>query len=305
MRILAIALVWFAVVAVGGGMLLSYLRRIQARRHLWENTERMEDGGRDVDPLGSNWLSRWLFLAGFRSPQALMIFLISTSGTLLGGLLIMFLLHWSGLLAAAERAVLAVPGGTGKLAQPVLRAAPWIVLVSLIALPTTVVRAARRRRIELVEQDLPITLELLATLAESGIGFDAATERIISSRPPERPLTAELRTFQAEMLAGHSRVECLRCVARRLEVTSVTIFISALVQAEQIGSGVAAVLRQQADDLRQRRRERALELSMSLPIKQIIPLVVCFLPGVMVFALGPLFAEFMKYTSTISTFGGR
>ena len=65
----------------------------------------------------------------------------------------------------------------------------------------------------------------------------------------------EFRTFQAEVLAGRPRVECLRRIARRLDVTSVTIFISALVQAEQIGSGMAEVLRSQADDLRQRRRE--------------------------------------------------
>ena len=61
-------------------------------------------------------------------------------------------------------------------------------------------------------------------------------------------------------------------------MTAVTILISALLQAEQIGSGVAEVLRSQADDLRQRRRERAIEFSMALPVKLLFPLVICFLP---------------------------
>jgi len=43
-----------------------------------------------------------------------------------------------------------------------------------------------------------------------------------------------------------------------LSVPAVSIFVSALVQAEQLGMGIAGILRRQADDLRDRRRERAL-----------------------------------------------
>jgi tight adherence protein C len=161
------------------------------------------------------------------------------------------------------------------------------------------VRRARRARVTAVEQDLPVTLELLSTLAEAGLGFDAAVARILSSQPSERPLASEFRTLQVELLSGRARIDCLRRVAKRLDIPSVTIFISALVQAEQIGAGVADVLRQQADDLRQRRRERAMELSMSLPVKRMFPMVICFLPGVLLFTLGPTFNEFFKYADTI------
>ena len=79
-----------------------------------------------------------------------------------------------------------------------------------------------------------------------------------------------------------------------------TILTSAMVQAEQIGSGVANVLRGQADDLRQRRRERALEFSMALPVKLIFPLVICFLPAILVFTLGPAFYDFFRLADTYS-----
>jgi tight adherence protein C len=151
-----------------------------------------------------------------------------------------------------------------------------------------------------VERDLPVTLELLATLAEAGLGFDAALDRILTSQPSYRVLVQEFRTFQAEVLAGRPRVDCLRRIARRLDVTAVTILISALVQAEQIGSGVAEVLRSQADDLRQRRRERAIEFSMALPVKLLFPLVICFLPGILLFTLGPAFYEFFRLADTYS-----
>ena len=87
----------------------------------------------------------------------------------------------------------------------------------------------------------------------------------------DRPLGREFRTYQSDLLAGRTRVESLRRVAHRLEVSSVTILVSALVQAEQLGSGIAQALRRQADDLRDRRRERANAFAMALPVNRMIP----------------------------------
>ena len=51
-------------------------------------------------------------------------------------------------------------------------------------LPTIVVRAARRARVRAVEQDLPLVLELFATMGEAGLGFDAALAKVIRARAP-------------------------------------------------------------------------------------------------------------------------
>ena len=301
MRALVVILGWVGVAAVLAVWARGYLARAQVRRRLMAVDDVDSDADEPVDPLDRVWLGRWLYLAGFRRPAVTIIFVLSTIGLFGAGLILAFLIRRSGIISTAVASAGEMPGGIGLLAQPVLQIAPWLLLAMLAALPMSVVRAARRQRVAQVERDLPITLELMATLAESGIGFDAATRRILDSQPGNRALATELRTLQADLLAGRSRIDCLRRVARRLDVISVTIFISAIVQAEQIGSGVAAVLRQQADDLRQRRRERALEFSMALPVKQLFPLVICFLPGILIFALGPLFAEFLKYTNS---FGG-
>jgi len=303
MRILLLLSAWAVLVAVMAAVARSYLARVQVRRRLAE-TRSAGPGLDDLsDALERGALSRWLYLAGFRRPAAPAGFLLAVAAAAGLGLVSAYFVHRSGILAMAIRSAMSIPGGIGAMAQPVLQIAPWLLLALLAAVPMAIVRAARRRRVAQVERDLPITLELLATLAESGIGFDAATGRILDAQPSDRALATELRTLQAELLAGRSRVECLRRVARRLDVISVTIFISAIVQAEQIGSGVAAVLRQQADDLRQRRRERALEFSMALPVKQMFPLVICFLPGILIYAIGPLFAEFLKYTDTFGVLG--
>ena len=42
-------------------------------------------------------------------------------------------------------------------------------------------------------------------------------------------------------------------------------------QADLLGTGIARVLRQQADDVRARRRERAIAFANALPVKRLIP----------------------------------
>ena len=183
----------------------------------------------------------------------------------------------------------------GDLLVPIAYLAPWTVFLILVLLPWMVVRRSRRQRVEKVEQDLPISLELLATLSEAGLGFDAALSRVLDSVMEDRPLAREFRTYQSDLLAGRTRVEALRRLARRLEVSSVTILVSALVQAEQLGSGIAQALRRQADDLRDRRRERANAFAMALPVKRMFPLVVCFMPGIFVWTLGPSLTSLFQF----------
>jgi hypothetical protein len=54
------------------------------------------------------------------------------------------------------------------------------------------------------------------------------------------------------------------------------------------------VLRRQAEDQRNRRRERATAFAMALPVKLLFPLVICFLPGLFVATLGPTFYQFFQ-----------
>ncbi len=64
------------------------------------------------------------------------------------------------------------------------------------------------------------------------------------------------------------------------------------------------MLRRQADDVRDRRRERAIEAAQALPVKRLVPLAICFLPGIFVWALGPSFAQFFQFVSVFTRHGG-
>ena len=252
----------------------------------------------DGDSVVAGFLRRWLFLAGYRQPAAPAAFVTAMLLAIGLGLATALAIRGAGLTDELFRNIARLPPGVGDLLIPIAYLAPWTVLLILVLLPWLVVRRSRRQRVEKVEQDLPISLELLATLSEAGLGFDAALSRVLDSVMEDRPLAREFRTYQSDLLAGRTRVESLRRLARRLEVSSVTILVSALVQAEQLGSGIAQALRRQADDLRDRRRERANAFAMALPIKRMFPLVVCFMPGIFVWTLGPFFAQLFQFADT-------
>ncbi|MGO9596476.1 MAG: type II secretion system F family protein [Isosphaeraceae bacterium] len=260
----------------------------------------LDEDATEWDDEGSRGLhGRWLALAGYRSRRAVGVFYALTISTILVGLLLMFFISRSGMIDFAIRALGTIPGAVGEIFVPVIRLGPWILVVILGLGPCAVVRASRRRIVTEVEQDLPLVLELLATLGESGLGFEAAIARIVDSQPANRPLTTELRNFQRETLTGRPRVESLRRLAKRLDVQSLTIFISAIVHAEQVGAGVSDVLRRQANDVRDRRRDRAMDLAQALPVKVLFPLVVCFLPAIFVITLGPVFLQFFQFAEAM------
>ena len=238
-------------------------------------------------------------MAGYRSPDAVAWFVAAMLMSLLTGALMVYLLFRSHAISESVEILAKLPGGIGDVFMPLVYICPWLVLAAIAALPVAAVQRSRRRRVEQVEMDLPLALELLATLSEAGLGFDAALARILESGLADRVLAKELRSFQADLVAGRDRVEAMRRLARRIQVSTVSILVSALVQAEQLGTGIAMVLRRQADDLRDRRRERANAFAASLAIKRMFPMVICFLPALFVWALGPVFTQLFRMADSL------
>lgn len=246
------------------------------------------------------WLRYWLFVAGFRGNNAVTIYVTATTIFALAGLTLALAISMGGMLRQASRMAYAIPGGVGEVTLPLIYGAPWIAFVVLVSIPTLMVRAARRKRVLHIEQDLPLVLDLLATLAEAGLGLDAAIDRVLQSLDGTRTLPQELSAFQRDVLAGRPRIDSMRWLGRRVGVTWFSIFISAVVQAEQIGAGLAEVLKIQAEDLRQRRKEQALAFAMATPVKLLAPMVICFMPGVLLAALGPAFYEIFRVLDGMS-----
>ena len=89
------------------------------------------------------------------------------------------------------------------------------------------------------------------------------------------------------MRIGKARRDALREMVARTNVPALTNFISAIIQAEQLGVAIARVLEVQSEQLRIQRRQRAEEMAAKAPIKMLFPLVGCIFPSMFIVILGP------------------
>ncbi len=274
-------------VAISASVVTVARRRSRIRARLFQG-EAVEPVAAEAPIASDSRLGKWLALAGYRSSSAVSGFVAACLVGIVLALLAFVL--GSAIVPAVQAAAYGLPV-VGAASAALVGLLPWIAGLWILAAPYLHVRGVRRRRVEELEADLPLVLELLATLAEAGHGFDGSVARVIESQPETRPLAQELRLYQLEVLTGVGRGQCLRRLGERTRVPSIDTVVSALVQAEELGSGLADLLRPQANDLRHRRREQALAQAESLPEKLVVPLLIGFLPGLLVWTLGPAFHQ--------------
>jgi tight adherence protein C len=152
-------------------------------------------------------------------------------------------------------------------------------------LPDVLVYNAGVKRQDKIRRAMPDTLDMLTVCVEAGLGFDAALTEVV--RTTTGPLTLESARVIQEMQFGRSRVEALRSMAERTTVGELKVFVSSLVQAAELGVPVGRVLREQAVQMRLRRRQRAEEQAQKVPVKILFPLLFCLFPALFVVVIGP------------------
>jgi tight adherence protein C len=140
-------------------------------------------------------------------------------------------------------------------------------------------------RQEAIRRAMPDTMDLLTVSVEAGLGFDAALAHVRRNVPG--PLSDEISRMLQEMQLGVSRVDSFRHLADRTDVEELRGFVLAMVQADVFGISIAKVLRAQARELRIRRRQRAEEKALKVPVKMLFPLIFCILPSMFVVLIGP------------------
>ncbi|WP_207211951.1 type II secretion system F family protein [Promicromonospora panici] len=191
----------------------------------------------------------------------------------------------------AGKILLAAGGVTLSLlfatAAPGLLAVVLGAVVTLVAyfLPELLLYSRAQERSKAIGLELADTLDQMTIAVEAGLGFEAAMAR--TGKNGTGPLAEELvRTLQ-DMRMGLSRREAYDLLAARTDVQDLRRFVRAVVQADAYGIAIADVLRTQADEMRKKRRQRAEEKAMQIPVKVIFPLMLCILPVLFIVLLGP------------------
>ena len=132
---------------------------------------------------------------------------------------------------------------------------------------------------------LPDALDLLTISVEAGLGFDAALVKVTEKL--KGALSEEFKRAASEQRVGKSRQEALRGITERVEQRELATFISAIIQADQLGVSMSKVLRIQSEQMRGDRRQRAEEKAAKAPILIMLPTIGCIFPSLFIVILAP------------------
>ena len=102
------------------------------------------------------------------------------------------------------------------------------------------------------------------------------------------PLGEELLRVIREIQVGTPRRKALKAMSERVDLADMRSLVNALVQADELGVSIGAILRIQADQIRVRRFERAEKLANEAPVKLLAPLMSFIVPAVFLILLGPV-----------------
>jgi tight adherence protein C len=152
-------------------------------------------------------------------------------------------------------------------------------------LPDILLYNAGTKRQQKIQKALPDALDMLTVCVEAGLGFDAALAQV--ARNTTGPLAADFSRVLQEIQIGKPRSQALRAMTERTTVPELRSFVSALVQAGELGITIADALREQAKEMRLRRKTRAEEKAQKVPVKILFPLVFCLFPPLFVVIIGP------------------
>lgn len=152
-------------------------------------------------------------------------------------------------------------------------------------LPDLLVYNAGLRRQDELRKGLANALDMLSVCVEAGQGFDAAIQQV--ARSTEGPIAGEFARVLSEIQIGKSRAEAFASLGERTTAPEVKNFVSAIVQADRLGLPIAAVLREQTQNMRLVRRQRAEEKAQKVTVKILFPLLVCIFPALFIVIIGP------------------
>jgi tight adherence protein C len=148
---------------------------------------------------------------------------------------------------------------------------------------------ARQKEIQLALAD---ALDLMVISVEAGLGFDAAMAKVAEKW--DNALSREFARVLIENRLGKSRPDALRDMAARIDLADVTNFVSAIIQADQLGVSIARILTIQAEQMRIKRRQRAEKLAHEAPVKMVIPMVIFMMPTIYLIVLGPIVPRLVR-----------
>ena len=170
-----------------------------------------------------------------------------------------------------------------------------LVLLALVGavLPQLWMRDTRtKRNFELV-RNLPVYLEYLSMCVDAGLNFAGALKQSVD-KGPKGAMRNEFRIVLRDINSGETRADALTRLEKRVDLSDISIFVRAVIQAERMGSSMKETLVIQAEQRLTERFQRAEKMAMEAPVKLVVPLVIFIFPLTFIILLFPIVVKFLE-----------
>jgi tight adherence protein C len=134
-----------------------------------------------------------------------------------------------------------------------------------------------RRRQAQIETELPDFLDVLGVTVAAGLAFRQAVERVCEFH--EGPLAQEMTTALREMSVGVSRRQAFLGLRERTRSEAVGTFVTAMLQAEELGVPLSDALTGIAADVRQEYGQRVRQQAAKAAPKVSLVITTTIVPG--------------------------
>jgi tight adherence protein C len=121
-------------------------------------------------------------------------------------------------------------------------------LAVVLVLPLSRLARLRRLRRERLDRDLPDFLDILSVTVAAGVGFRPALARVADRMGG--PLAEEMTLALNQIANGASRRSAFQDLKRRTDSEAMNQFVTAFLQAEELGAPIVDTLRTIAVDMR-------------------------------------------------------
>jgi pilus assembly protein TadC len=147
-------------------------------------------------------------------------------------------------------------------------------------------RTVTNRRRKEIARGLPDFLDVLAVTVSAGLALQTALERVSASDPGA--LGQEIRRTLNDMRYGISRRAALTALRDRNDVPSLSTFVTAMLQAEELGTPLAQALMEIAAEVRRESAQQARQVAAKAGPKVSLVVTMTIVPGAMLLIISAM-----------------
>ncbi len=143
-----------------------------------------------------------------------------------------------------------------------------------------------KKRRHQIQKSMSDFFDMVNLSIGAGMGLDASIQKVCKQM--KGPLSEEFMQTMEGMKLGKSRREAFADLRARVPIPQFQSIITSLIQADMLGVGMAKVLHQLTQRIREQRTQFAREQAMKAPVKMIFPMMLFIFPSIFIVLMGPL-----------------